>query len=192
MSLVRPIIVPTKPIRKPIILPTRQRGILLIELLIEQMLKKRKAAAKAYYTANPEPKRAASRTVYRSKPEVLKETFRKYHVTHRGVRLQYFQKYHCYTKQVKVTKARYSLIQPTQLLIQKCFRLVQANLLTDKEMKGNLMEQFNSQHFGVGVKLSRKDLGNAVVRFASKRLIGRSLQLRRKCAGFLMNTIRCI
>ena len=48
-----------------------------------------------------------------------------------------------------MAKARYSLIQPTQLLIEKCFRLIQANLLTDKEMKGNLMEQFNSQHFGV-------------------------------------------
>ena len=42
---------------------------------------------------------------------------------------------------------------------------MQANLLTDK---GNLMEQFNSQHFGVGMKLSRKDLGSAVVRLATK------------------------
>ena len=69
---------------------------------------------------------------------------------------------------------------------------MQANILTDKEMKGNLMEQFNSQHFGVGVKLSRKDLGSAVVRLATKRLIGRSLQLRRKYAGFLLNSIRYI
>ena len=119
---------------------------------------KRKATAKACYFANSEPKRAASRTVYRSKPEVMNETFRKYHAAHRVVRLQYFQKYHCYTKRVKVTKTRYSLIQPTQLLIEKCFRLMQADLLTDKEMKGNLMEQFNSQHFGAGMKLSRKIL----------------------------------
>ena len=69
---------------------------------------------------------------------------------------------------------------------------MQANLLTDKEMNGNLMEQFNSQHFGVGMKLSRKDLGSAVVRLATKRLIGRSLQLRRKNAVFLLNSIRCI
>ena len=113
--------------------PTRWRGMLLIELLLYRTnAEKRKAAAKAYYTANPEPKCAASRTVYRSKPaaEVMKETFRKYHATHKGVRLQYSQKYHCYTKRVKVTKARYSLIQPTQLLIE-CFRLMQANLLTE-------------------------------------------------------------
>ena len=56
----------------------------------------------------------------------MNETFRKYHAAHRVVRLQYFQKYHCYTKRVKVTKTRYSLIQPTQLLIEKCFRLMQA------------------------------------------------------------------
>ena len=54
------------------------------------------------------------------------------------------------------------------------------------------MEQFNSQHFGVGMKLSKNDLGSAVVRLATKRLIGRSLQLRRKYAGFLLNSIRCI
>ena len=54
------------------------------------------------------------------------------------------------------------------------------------------MEQFNSQHFGVRMKLSKKDLGSAVVRLATKRLVGRSLQLRRKYAGFLLNSIRCI
>ena len=90
---------------------------------------KQKAAAKAYYTANPEPERAASRSVYRSKPDVMKENFRKYHATNRGDRLQYFQKYHCHTKRVKMTKARHNLIQSTQLLY---FRLMQANLLTDK------------------------------------------------------------
>ena len=77
-----------------------------------------------------------------------------------------------------MTKARYCLIQPSQLLIEKCFkcfRLMQANLVTDKKMKGNLMEQFNSQHFGVGMKLSRKDLGSAVDRLVTKRLIGRSM-----------------
>ena len=42
LSLVRPIIVPIRPRRKPIILPVRQRGILLIELLIEQMQKNEK------------------------------------------------------------------------------------------------------------------------------------------------------
>ena len=42
------------------------------------------------------------------------------------------------------------------------------------------------------MKLSRQDLGSAVVRLATKRLIGKSLQLRRKYAGFLLNSIRCI
>ena len=42
------------------------------------------------------------------------------------------------------------------------------------------------------MKLSRQDLGSTVVRLATKRLIGRSLQLRRKYAGFLLNSIRCI
>ena len=150
----------------------------------------KKAAAAALYKLQPD-KKMESRTVYRSKPEVMKETFRKYHATHRGVRLQYFQKYHCYTKRVKVTKARYSLIQPTQLLIEKCFRLMQANPLTDKETKGNLMEQYNSQLW-CGNETKYKRFGSPVVRLPTKRLIGRSLQLRRKYAGFLLNSIRRI
>ena len=78
--------------------------------------------------------------------------------------------YHPLPLSACMTKTGYSLmIQPMELLIEKCFRLMRANLLTDKEMKGNLMEQFNSQHFGVGIKLSRKDLGSAVVRLATKR-----------------------
>ena len=91
-----------------------------------------------------------------------------------------------------MTKTRYSLTQPTQLLVEKCFRLMQANLLTDEEMKGNLMEQFNSQDFGGEITISKKDLGSAVVRLATKRLIRRSLQLRRKYAGFLLKSIRHI
>ena len=59
---------------------------------------------------------------------------------------------------------------------------MQANLLTDEEMKGNLMEQFNSQDFGVEVEkiweVQWLDL--------AKRLIGRSV------GGFLLNSIRCI
>ena len=50
---------------RPIILPTTLRGMLLI-VAYRANAEKRKAAAKANYTANPEPKCAASRSVYRS------------------------------------------------------------------------------------------------------------------------------
>ena len=44
-------------------------------------------------------------------------------------------------------------------------------------MKSKLMKQ---QHFVVLAKLTRKDLSSAVVRLAVKRLVGKSLQLRKK------------
>ena len=59
-------------------------------------------------------------------------------------------------------------------------------------MKTKLIKQFESQHIGVARKLSRKYLGSTVGRLAAKRLVGRSLQLRRKYAGFLLNSIKCI
>ena len=51
------------------------------------------------------------------------------------------------------------------------------------------MELFNSQDFGVGVKLR---MGSAVVRLAATKNITRSLPLCRKYAGCLLNSIRCI
>ena len=51
------------------------------------------------------------------------------------------------------------------------------------------MQQFKSQHLGVARKCRTK--GSAVVRLAAKKkLVARSLQLRRKYAGFLLDTIK--
>ena len=150
------------------------------------------AADRAYYSANREKKNAADRAAYRANSNKRKAAVKGYHATHRSARLRYFRKYHCHTKRVRVTKAKYSLAQPNQLVIEKYFRCAQANLLADVEMKTKLMKQFKSQHFGVARKLSRKDLGSTVGRLAAKRLVGRSLQLRRKYAGFLLNSTKCI
>ena len=61
------------------------------------------------------------------------------------------------------------------------------SLQGDSEMKSKLMEQ---QHFVVPTKLARKDLSSAVVRLAAKRLVGKSLQLHKNCAGLLLNNIK--
>ena len=71
--------------------------------------------------------------------------------------------------------------------MEKYCRSVLASLQGDSEMKSKLMEQ---QHFVVPTKLTRKDLASAVVRLAAKRLVGKSLQLRKKYAGLLLNSIK--
>ncbi len=83
--------------------------------------------------------------------------------------------------------ARYSLAQPSQLVMEKYCRSVLASLQGDSEMKSKLMQQ---QHFVAPAKLTRKDLSSAVVRLAAKRLVGKSLQLRKKYAGLLLNSIK--
>ena len=150
------------------------------------------AVDRAAYRANVSKRKASANSHYLANREVMKAAFKSYHATHRSARLRYFRKYHCHTKRIRVTKARYSLVQPTQLVIEKYFRCAKANLLADGELKTKLTKQFKSQHFGVAKKLSRKDLGSTVGRLAAKRLVGRSLQLRRKYAGFLLNSIKCI
>ena len=150
------------------------------------------AVDRAAYRANLSKRRAAAKSHYHANREVMKAVFKGYHATHRSARLRYYRKYHCHTKRVRVTKTRYGLVQPTQLVIEKYFRCAKASLLADGELKTKLTKQFKSQHFGVARKLSRKDFGSTVGRLAAKRLVCRSLQLRRKYAGFLLNSIKCI
>ena len=71
--------------------------------------------------------------------------------------------------------------------MEKYCRSVLASIQGDSEMKSKLMEQ---QHFVVPTKLTRKDLSSAVVRLAAKRLVGKSLQLCKKYAGLLLNSIK--
>ena len=151
-----------------------------------------KAAAKGHYYANREQKLAASIKSYAAKPEVMKAMFQKYHTAHRNTRLRYFRKYHCCTKRVKVSKARYGLAQPSTLAIEKYYRCTQASLLADTDTKTKLTKQFKSQHLCVAAKLGKKCLESTVVRLAAKRLVGRSLQLRRKYAGLLLDSVQHI
>ena len=71
--------------------------------------------------------------------------------------------------------------------MEKYCRSAVASLQGDSERKSKLMEQ---QHFVVPTKLARKDLSSAVVSLAAKRFVGKTLQLRKKCAGLLLNSIK--
>ena len=81
------------------------------------------------------------------------------------------------------------MAQPSTLVIYRC---TQASLLADTDVKTKLTKQFKSQHFCVAAKLSKKCLESTVVRLAAKRLVGRSLQLRRKYAGLLLDSVKHI
>ena len=71
--------------------------------------------------------------------------------------------------------------------MEKYCRSALASLQGDSEMKSKLMEQ---QHFVVPTKLTRKNLSSAVVRLAAKKFVGKALQLRKKYAGLLFNSIK--
>ena len=166
---------------------------------------KKRAAAKARYYANPALKRAATNAAYMANGEKMKALFceyykansvkmkamfRVYHATYHNARLQYFRKYHCATKQRKVRKARYSLAQPNQLLIERFFRSVLANLLADREVMFKLKEEFKSLHASVAGSLRRSELERTVGRLAVKRLVCKALQIRTNFAGVLLTSIK--
>ena len=147
----------------------------------------RKASFSSYYDAHREERKASARSYYHAHKEGRQASLRIYYDAHRSTRLKYFRKYHCCTQRVNVSKARYGLAQPSQLVMEKYCRSVLASIQGDSEMKSKLMEQ---QHFVVPTKLTRKDLSSAVVRLATKRLVGKSLQLCKKYAGLLLNSIK--
>ena len=160
---------------------------------------RRRATAKACYDANPRLKCAASKAAYKTNPDKMKalfrdyhashhsarlELFREYHASHRSARLRYFRKYHSYTKLKRVTEARYSLAQPNQLSIEKFFRNVQVNILTDREVLVKLKEEFKSLHAGVADTLSRAELEQTVGRLSVKRLDCKALENMQGFGGY--------
>ena len=147
----------------------------------------RKASFSSYYDTHKEERKASARSYYDAHKEGRQASLRIYYDAHRSTRLKYFRKYHCCTQRVNVSKARYGLAQPSQLVMEKYYRSVLASIQGDSEMKSKLMEQ---KHFVVPTKLTRKDLSSAVARLAAKRLVGKSLQLRKKYAGLLLNSIK--
>ena len=123
----------------------------------------------------------------------MKALFREYHASHHSTRLRYFRKYHCYAKRERVKKARYSLAQPiNQLAIERCYKSVKANLLADGEALLKLKQEFKSLRAGVADTLSKAELEQTVGRLAVKRLVCKTLQIRRKHAGFLLGSIKLI
>ena len=89
----------------------------------------------------------SARSYYDTHKEGRQASLRIYYDAHRNTRLRYFRKYHCCTQRVNVSKARYGLAQPSQLVMEKYCRSVLASIQGDSEMKSKLMEQ---QHFVQG------------------------------------------
>ena len=94
-----------------------------------------------------------------------------YHKANSSVRLKYFRKYHCFTKRKPVTKAKYRLAQPTQLVIDQYVNTVEANLRANTKAMSHLEEIFKTWHGGVAEQLSRYYLEMANCRLAAQRLV---------------------
>ena len=82
-----------------------------------------------------------------------------------------------------MTKNRYVLAQPNQLVIEKCLRSVLANLLGDKELLSKLKVEFQEMHPGRIATLSRAELEKAIGTLTAKTLVYKALQMRSKNAG---------
>ena len=78
-----------------------------------------RAAARAAYITQLDKKRAAVRAAYTAQCAKRKTMFKAHHKANCIARLKYFRKYHCCTKRKPVTKAKYTLAQPTLLVIDQ-------------------------------------------------------------------------
>ena len=147
---------------------------------------KKKAAARDSYRSQPDRKKAATKSTYRANPEKMKTLFKRYHVAHPSSRLRYFRNYHC-TKRM----ARYRLAQPTPLAVEGYVKSVKANLLANGEVKSKLKEVLKSRCGGLASPhLTRKDLEMTVGRLAAQRLVTKALQVRKRNAGLLLESLK--
>ena len=94
---------------------------------------RKRLEVKVAYRAEPEKRKFAARAYYRANTDSVKAVFRECHIFHHGTRLKYFRKYHCFTKKKAVKSHRFSLAQPTSVVVDQYLRNVQANLLADRE-----------------------------------------------------------
>ena len=109
-------------------------------------------------------------------------------MAHLSSRLRYFRKYHC-TKRM----ARYRLAQPTPLAVEGYVKSVKANLLANGEVKSKLKEVMKSRCGGLASPhLTRKDLEMTVGRLAAQRLLTKALQVRKRNAGLLLDSLKRI
>ena len=165
----------------------------MVRALYQVQPEKKKAMVRALYRAQPEKKKAMVRALYRARPEKKKAASQAYFARNRSARIKSFRKYHATHKQniCLVKKARYVLAQPKPAVREMYLKGLQATLLHDFEARSELTKAFKNEHESLA-RLIPRVLTRTVCRLAARKLLNKSLQMRKENVGFLLKSIRSI
>ena len=157
---------------------------------------KSKASSKAQYQANPDAKKAKSKARYQANPESKKKQSRKAYLNaiNRARKLVSGRTYYSKTKHVlsAYRKARYVLSEPKADVKNTYVYALKTKLIGNRKHAVKLMEAFKKKYQSTAKRLTRTGLTIAVCRIAAKRVLNRTLQKRKQCAGELLSAIRAI
>ena len=161
---------------------------------------KSKASSKAQYQANPDAKKAkskaSSKAQYQANPESKKKQSRKAYLNaiNRARKLVSGRTYYSKTKHVlsAYRKARYVLSEPKADVKNTYVYALKTKLIGNRKHAVKLMEAFKKKYQSTAKRLTRTGLTIAVCRIAAKRVLNRTLQKRKQCAGELLSAVRAI
>ena len=154
---------------------------------------RKKAAVRALYRAQPDRKKTALRALYRAQPDRKKAASSAYFSRNQSARKMYFRKYYASHKDdiCLVKRARYALAEPKPAQKGLYLKNMQANLLRNFEARTELTNAFKKLHESIARRMPRV-LRRTVCRLAARRLLHKTLQLRKEHVGSLLRSIRSI
>ena len=139
---------------------------------------KQKALSKASYKSNPDKQKAWSKLSYRANPEKFKAVFRMNYAKNRETK--------CANERNK-----YVLAEPKLDLKEQYMKEIQFNLLDHFIAWLQLFKAYKREHADLAKRMS-KGMSKAVCKIAAKKILNKTLQMRKEYVGSLLKAIRLI
>ena len=140
---------------------------------------KRRLSKKLSYRKNPLSKLIYSKRLYAKKPSAKTRANKAYYAKRRNTLRA-------------LRRDKYALAEPLHARKEAINRALQTNLLSNKDVRDQLVEAFKNEHPTSAQTMSSKVLKRTVCKIAATKLLDKVFQVRRKKAGYLLATCRSI
>ena len=139
----------------------------------------RRLSKKFSYRRNPLSKLVYSKRLYAKKPSAKTRANKAYYAKRRNTLRA-------------LRRDKYALAEPLHARKEAIKRALQTNLLSNKDVRDQLVEAFKNEHPTSAQTMSSKVLKRTVCKIAATKLLDKVFQVRRKKAGYLLATCRSI
>ena len=111
----------------------------------------------------------------------------------RDARIKSFKTYYTDNKKTKCANERnkYVLAEPKLDVKELYMKEIQFNLLNDSSAWLELFKSYKREHADLAKRMS-KTMSKVVCKIAAKKILNKTLQMRKECVGSLLRVIRLI